>query len=302
MVAQFPARIVIALLAGTLTYVLFGSFFQYLWFTWKIDLFYLQGPYIGILSILLYGRFILTKCLRRGWHRAGVPPLREGASGGGEVRGPAATEVSIYYFFVFLILALMIFVGAAKTGIPFLGGLSFLLWAISFQFLFFPKSVWKEFSFPFFFFLLAVPLPFLNEISGLLQVWVAKLITLKFSFLGYAIVQEGITLKLPNATFQIAADCTGIKSWLVLFSLVVFFLYFLKFRLKTKIAIVFFIIPIAFVSNFIRVFILVYLGFIKGEAFAMKYWHDWGGIIFYALSCLCVLMLLGLARKYESSQ
>lgn len=272
---------VIGILGSALTYILFGSFFQYLWFTWKVDPFYLHGLWIGILSLLLYGFFI--------WKIRHGPLL-------------LLEKKDQFYSFLSLCFSFSFFILGAKTHLAFLGGLSFFCWALTFQFLFFQRKWWKDFTFPFVFFLLAVPLPYLGEFSGLLQIMVASLLQKIFSFFGYVLFQEGILLNLPNASFQIAADCTGIKSWLVLLSLVIFFLYFLKLNLKTKILIVVLVLPIAFISNFTRVFILIYLGFLKGEAFAMTYWHDWGGMVFYLLSCFLVLVVFGLALRYESSK
>lgn len=269
---------IVVLLSIALSYVLFGSLFFHLIDTWKIDPFYLHGPWIGMAALFLYLRFLWR------YHEKELLQLR--------------TKDIISAILMFAISA-AVFIFGIKTRIPFLGGAAFALWGVALHMLLFGIGVWRGYLFPFIYFLFAVPLPYLSEVSGLLQLFIAKLSTTIFSGLGYQIRQEGINLFIPNASFQIAADCTGIKSWLVLMSLAVFFLLFIRLRFSLKILIAIFILPVAFFSNMLRIVVLLLLGFHRGEKMAMAFWHDFSGITFYGVACFLTLLMVWVLIRYD---
>ncbi|MBI3018732.1 MAG: exosortase/archaeosortase family protein [Deltaproteobacteria bacterium] len=280
------AGIAAILLSGVITVVLFGSLFHYLWVTWGLDPFYKHGFWIALLSILLYGKFLGS--LRLAALRASTLfPLDR-----------SNIRAAITAFLTFVIF----FVMGIQTRVPWFGGVALFSWFLALHFLFFELKLWKKFSFPLGYFLLAVPLPYLSEFSGLLQIEIARISQHVFSFFNFPLTQEGILLSFPKASFEIAADCTGIKSWLVLLSLSIFFLYFLKLSVWAKMAAAFLIIPIAFISNLLRVFVLLLFGFYQGQDAAMRYWHDFSGVAFYAIACVFVLFLLLFMRRYGSSK
>ncbi len=271
---------IVVLLGITLSYVLFGSLFFHLIDTWKIDPFYLHGPWIAMASFFLYLRFL--------WLHREIQLLRLGTK-------------DIISAILFLVLSAVIFLFGIKTKMPFLGGLSFALWGVALHLLLFgKKDGWGGYSFPFFYFLFAVPLPYLGELSGLLQLFISGFSKNIFSVLGYQIRQEGINLFLPHASFQIAADCTGIKSWLVLFSLVVFFLTFIRLKFGFKILVSFLIIPVAFFSNMFRIIVLLLLGFHKDEKMALVFWHDFSGMTFYGVACFLTFLMVWALIRYDA--
>jgi len=271
----------VVILGVAITYVVFASLFIYLYQTWTIDPFYAHGPWVVGVALLLYLRFL-------GLHK--------------HVLLTTIDRKRLYIGISLFVIAALIFSGGVYTRVPFLGGLGFIAWMLSMHCILFGTKSWREYTFPFVYLLFAVPLPYLSEFSGLLQVGIAKLSYTLFHGLGYAITQQGITLHIQEASFQIAANCTGITSWLVLFSLMTFFLYFINIGLHKKIIVALLIVPIALVSNFIRVSILLYLGAHRGQAFAMAYWHDFGGLTFYLLSCIAVFLCMIFIKKYGSNE
>ncbi len=271
-------------LSGVITYVLFGSFFHYLWFTWSVDPFYKHGLWVLLLSVLLYGKFLGTAV--RGSALAFFP-LRST-----NMRAAVTAFLTAALFFAMGI----------QTKLPWFGGLALVAWLLTLHFLFFELKNWKHFTFPLGYFLLAVPLPYLSELSGILQLGVARICKHLFSFFHFPLSQEGIFLSFPNASFEIAADCTGIKSWLVLLSLAIFFLYFLHISFWKKVSVAALIIPISFLSNLLRVCVLLVFGFYQGQDVAMRYWHDFSGMVFYGLACSFVLLVLMFMKRYEPAK
>ncbi len=274
------------LLVATITYVVFGSFFLYLIQTWKIDPFYRHGPYVFLTAVGLYGYFWVrvlrskTSFSEAGEHPTGGYPFK-------------IILVGITAF-----LTILFFVLGAITHIPFCGGLAFIFWMLFVHRLFFGHMPLRAYAFPFFFFLCAVPLPYLGEVSGILQILISKISYLFFQGFGYPLTQQGIYLSFPTATFEIAPDCTGIKSWIVLFSICLFFIYFLRITWRAKCFILLSLIPIAFLSNWIRVMTLLFIGYYGGEDLAFRFWHHFSGLMFYLLSCIGVIFSMCLGFYY----
>lgn len=269
---------VVILLSIALSYVLFGSLFFHLIETWRIDPFYLHGPWVALAALFLYLRFL--------WFHRDQELLQ-------------LTGVDIGLAIATFAVATALFIFGIQTRLPFFGGVAFALWGITLHLLLFGTEDLRGYSFPFIYFLFSVPLPWLGEFSGMLQVFVAALSKHIFVILGYPIQQAGIHLSFPGASFQIAADCTGIKSWLVLFSLVVFFLTFIRLTISLKVLITILIFPVAFFSNMTRVATLLAIGFYRGEKSAMAFWHDFSGIAFYGISCFLLLLIIFACVQYN---
>ena len=266
----------VVLLLGAITFVLFQSFFQYLWQTWQIDPFYRHGVWVAAVSVAFYLWQIY------------------------EVRKDPFCRLETFPKASFLLglLFLLSFGFGVYTHIAFLGGLAFVFWMIVVNQVLF-SSARHTIHFPALYVLTAVPIPFLGEISGLLQIEIARLSTWFLNLFGFEILRSGIIIGTQSVQFQIAPNCTGISSWLVLTSLVLFFLYFMKGRLSKKILLFGLILPVAFLSNWIRVLSLILVGIYFGETVAMQFWHMWGDILFYVLACcLTFLCMLVLFRKH----
>lgn len=272
----------IVILAIAITYIGFESFFISLWDTWRHDSFYQHGIFVAAISLILV---ILNLVMRmRGWAFAAWL-ARRAALYCHESPSPHPQGRSKMVLFV---LSLLAFYLGIKTHVMFLGGIAFSLWMIALT----------KISFPWLYFLTAVPLPYLNEFSGIMQIWISKITAILFHALGYPIVASGITLQLPKESLVIAADCTGIKSWLVLFSLVVFFIYFIPFPTWKKIASIILVFPIAMLSNLIRVLVLTYVASTYGVQTAMYFWHDFAGAVFYGVACALVILCVMIMKIY----
>jgi len=263
-------------LALGVAYLLFDSFYPYVFETWRIDPFYKQGPWVLVCFLVLY-IYALLKPSRLSF----VFLERQGLLWGG---------LCLVAFAIFYLVG-------DHTGLHMASGVSLAFLSVAFHLFIFGREGGARFFYPFFFLLLVVPIPYLAELSGLLQVVVANLSAGLLVMFDYPLQQAGINLYFPNAAFQISADCTGLKSWLVLLSLVLFFIFFIKMAGWKKGLIAFLVFPVTFIGNFIRVLILLLLGFHYGQDLAMNYWHDYGGLTLYLITCVIMLGLITLGMK-----
>ena len=146
------------------------------------------------------------------------------------------------------------------------------------------KTFGDDLRFPLLFPIIAVPIPFLPELTAFLQFLMASLSTGILRIFGYDIHAEGALIHLPNATFLIAEPSSGIQSLIALLTLMIPVVYFTKTTSCKKIYLYLLIVPIALLSNLLRIITLFLVGYYYGEKFADQFWHDKGNIVFFGIA------------------
>ncbi len=128
------------------------------------------------------------------------------------------------------------------------------------------------------------PVPFKDAIITFFQYTSAEAAYWMLKLAGNTIYRDGLVFVLPSVTMEVAPQCSGIRSSLVLFlvSLVASQL-FLKTAWK-KISLVIFVIPLAIGRNGLRIFTLGELCERVGPHMIDHWIHHSGGPIFFVLS------------------
>jgi len=134
---------------------------------------------------------------------------------------------------------------------------------------------------------------FFQHTSAEAAFWMIKLT-------GINIFREGLVFHLSSIVMEVAPQCSGIRSSLVLFitSLVASYL-FLKTGWK-RLAIVLFVIPLAILRNGFRISTLAYLCENISPDMIDSWVHKRGGPLFFALSLIPFFILLFILWKTES--
>ncbi len=158
------------------------------------------------------------------------------------------------------------------------------LTALGITYLFNNKIPAHNLRFAILFPIIAVPFPFLSDLTAFLQFFMADLATSILQFLNYEIITEGATIYLPNATFVIGAPSSGIQSIIALLTLMIPVVYFTNTSTKRKVLLYSLIIPIAMIGNLLRILTLFFVAIYFGEAVAADFWHDLGSILFFILT------------------
>ena len=193
--------------------------------------------------------------------------------------------------------AYYIAVGIVLYAIGFLIGLNYLkavpvfFALLSVVYLVGGKTFGDDLRFPLLFPIIAIPIPFLPELTAFLQFAMAGLSTGILQIFGYEIVAEGALIHLPNATFLIAEPSSGIQSLIALLTLMIPVVYFSKTTQRKKIFLYLLIVPVAMLGNLLRIVTLFLVGYYYGEATAADFWHDRGNILFFT-STITVLLIL----------
>ncbi|MFL6727729.1 MAG: exosortase V [Sphingomicrobium sp.] len=113
---------------------------------------------------------------------------------------------------------------------------------------------------------------------------------------GYPIASSGVTIQIGQYQLLVAAACAGLNSIVTLAALCLFYVYlrhrsnFLAFLVIALAA-----IPVAVISNFVRVVVLVLVTYHLGDAAAQGFIHDFAGLLMFAVALTTVFAIDQLA-------
>lgn len=158
--------------------------------------------------------------------------------------------------------------------------------------------------FPFLFLIFIVPFPMSLEqhLETFFQVSSAAAAHLFFQISGTPVLQEGTVFKLPGFSFEVAPECSGIHSSLVLFITSFVAGHLLLRKLWAKALLVSFVVPLAIIRNGIRIFTIGQLCIHVSPDMIHSYIHRRGGPIFFAGSLVPFFLLLFFLMKIESNK
>jgi exosortase len=150
----------------------------------------------------------------------------------------------------------------------------------------------KELRFALLVLLLAIPIPdiIFNQITFPLQILASKLASTLLPLFGVPVLREGNVIELPLMKLEVAEACSGIRSLMSLFTLAIFYGYFLEKSTWRRILLVLASIPIAIAANAVR---------IVGTGLCVQYWdpdkalgffHEFSGWVVFLVSLACLYL------------
>ena len=165
-----------------------------------------------------------------------------------------------------------------------LGGLILYLYGIEYI---------KTLLFPLVFLIFMVPLPAIiyNAVAFQLQLFVSKVSVQLISFVGIAVYRSGNIIEISTGPLAVEEACSGMRSIMALLALTSLFAYFMySSRLKQWILVVF-ALPLAVVTNIIRVTATGICAHYFGKEFAEGILHESFGLIVFAIAFILLLLL-----------
>jgi exosortase C (VPDSG-CTERM-specific) len=167
--------------------------------------------------------------------------------------------------------------------------------------LFLNTATLRRTAFPLAFLLFIVPFPagLLDWIETWLQYRSADAAEALFALSGTPFLRDDVQFRLPGFALQVAPECSGIHSTLVLFitSLVAGFLLLRTQWRRALLTLL--VVPLALLRNGFRVFVIGQLCVNVGPEMIDSYIHRKGGPIFFALSLVPFFLLLLFLRRSE---
>jgi exosortase len=149
----------------------------------------------------------------------------------------------------------------------------------------------KEVRFALLVLLLAIPIPSIifNEITLPLQILASKLASVLLPLFGVPVLREGNVIELSALKLEVAEACSGIRSLSSLFTLSIFYGYFLEKSMGERAILALASVPIAVAANAVR---------ILGTGLCVQYWdpdkalgffHEFSGWVMFLASLGCLL-------------
>ena len=160
----------------------------------------------------------------------------------------------------------------------------------------------KELRFALLVLLLAIPIPSIifNEITLPLQILASKLASALLPLFGVPVLREGNVIELPAMKLEVAEACSGIRSLISLFTLSIFYGYFLERSVGRRAVLALASIPIAIAANAVR---------ILGTGLCVQYWdpdkaqgffHEFSGWVMFLVSLGCLFIIQRCMRLIPS--
>jgi exosortase len=169
-------------------------------------------------------------------------------------------------------------------------------------------TVLRALSFPLAFLLLMIPIPVViyNQITFPLQLIASRFATFWLELVQVPVLREGNVLILPNYSLEVVEACSGIRSLMTLISLAIAYGYLVEPRRWVRYTLVILMLPIAIVSNAIRIMGTGVLTYHFGPKAAEGFFHEFSGwVIFLAALILmfashAILKRIGPRRERPS--
>jgi len=177
-----------------------------------------------------------------------------------------------------------------------------VIWWVSSIIFCFGITTFRSLLFPICFLFLIVPLPqfVLDSIVELLQYQSAFASRILFRAMGVPVTQDGVMVIIPGLNIEVARECSSIRSSLILIVITLILAQLFLRSLWRKALLVAAAIPLSVAKNGLRIFTIGELGTRVDPAFLNGKLHHNGGIVFFGIAVVCMLLLLWILQRSES--
>jgi exosortase len=165
-------------------------------------------------------------------------------------------------------------------------------------------QVLRAVSFPLAFLLLMIPIPVIiyNQITFPLQLIASRFATFWLELVQVPVLREGNVLILPNYSLEVVEACSGIRSLMTLITLAVAYGYLVEPRRWVRYSLVILMIPIAIVSNAIRIMGTGVLTYRFGPKAAEGFFHEFSGWVIFLAALILMFASHAILKRFGRSQ
>jgi exosortase len=190
--------------------------------------------------------------------------------------------------FLILLLGLSIFIFGLRQDYIFIQTLSLIPLLFGLIGYLYGKKMVRTLSFPVLYLLLLVPPPFgvIDSITLPMRYGISVLTEKILFLLNYPITRKGLLLTIGYDDIFMGAPCSGFRSLITMFSLVLVYVYISKGDLSKKLILTAFIIPMALLGNLLRVITLCLITYYFGEEAGQGFFHNFSGIVIFIITLL----------------
>jgi exosortase D (VPLPA-CTERM-specific) len=170
-----------------------------------------------------------------------------------------------------------------------------------FVLLFFGRELFRKLLLPMGYLFLMVPLPYIiyDSIAFPLKLFVTTVSVAALKLMGIAVLREGNIILFPNIVLEVAEACSGIRSLVSLLALGIAYAVILPLSPFRRWLLICSIVPIAIITNAMRVIMTGVLAHFWGERAAEGFFHEFAGL---AVFTLALFMLIVVGRLIKISK
>lgn len=192
---------------------------------------------------------------------------------------------------IFFISGIILQSVAILSNIRFLSGISLIVTIFGTILYLFGWKFTNRIKFPILFLLLMIPIPFIDLVAPPIQTISAATSASLTNLLGVPVQREGLLLNTGAGTFEVAFECSGLKSIISLLTIAIIYAFILEGKLIMKSVIVLSSIPLALTGNILRIISILMVSDRYGQDTTLNYFHDFSDILFFSIVFIGLLLV-----------
>jgi exosortase len=202
-----------------------------------------------------------------------------------------------------LALCVSIFIVARITGILEIEAFSMYGALVAGAYLLFGGALLRAIWFPLVYLAFALPPPdtVVAAVTQPIKIAISSSAVSLLHAAGYPIANSGVIIQIGQYQLLVAAACAGLNSIVTLTALCLFYVYL---RHRSNMLAFFLVaiaaIPVAIISNFVRVLVLILVTYYFGDAAAQGFIHDFAGLLMFTVALLTIFGIDQLASPLFS--
>jgi len=195
-------------------------------------------------------------------------------------------------------VGLTVYLLSSVVRIYFSSGFSMIIVVYGVVLYFWGKEIFWKISFPLAFLLFMVPLPevAIINMSFRLKLFAASIATYMLNHMRIPAIREGSIIRMRTSEIIVDDVCSGLRSLISLLALGSIFAYMIKGKIWKRIILFASAVPIAIITNVIRVIILGSISEIWGPDYVRGFLHEATGFMVFGLA---FIFLYGVAKLLE---
>jgi exosortase len=149
------------------------------------------------------------------------------------------------------------------------------------------------------FLMIPIPAILFNQVAFPLQLFASRLATWLLGVFGVPVLREGNVINLPSMSLEVVEACSGIRSLVSLITLAIVYGYFAVPRRLVRVILVLAAIPVAVVTNGIRIMGTGLLGEYWDPDKAQSFFHEFSGGVIFMLALVSLYLMHRLFMLFE---